>query len=599
MRRLHLISLAVVWLVMISVAACSTPPTPAAPTVAPAPTATPVTESEPASEATIDYENDLEDFDPTNFDDPTNVDNEWFPMQPGTQLALEGVTEDAGRSIPHRITFTVTDLTKVINGVRTVVAWVVDSSNDQVVEKEIAFYAQDNDGNVWYLGEYPEEYENGKFVDAPAWIAGLKGAKPGIMMLADPQPGMSSYSQGWGPAVNWTDRAQVAEMGTQTCVPVDCYEDVVVTEEFNQEEPGAFQLKYYARGVGNVQVGWRGADATRETLELVEYVQLSPEALAEVRAQALELEQRAYEISKEVYDQTPPSEAPPGAITVGEVSQEEATQSEAAQAQAIESESAEPAFMDFAPGNFDDSTNIDNEWMPLQPGTHWAYEGITVEDGEEIAHRIEFTVTDLTKEIAGVSTAVAWIADYSDGELVEMELSFYAQDNDGNVWYLGEYPEEYEEGKFVAAPTWIAGLEDARAGVKMMAEPQLGMPSYFQGWGPAVEWSDYGQVDHVGQQTCVAVDCYEDVLVIAESSLEETNAFQLKYYARGVGEVRVGWRGEDATQEELELVQHVRLDSDALAEVRRMALLLEQHAYARSEDVYAQTSPAEHRPLVE
>jgi hypothetical protein len=596
MRSFHLISLAAVWLVLVLFSACSAPSTPAvptaAPTLAPVPTATPITESEPASEATIDFEGDLADFDPTNFDDSTNIDNEWFPMQPGTQLVLEGVTEDAGRSIPHRITFTVTDLTKVINGVRTVVAWVVDSSHDQVVEKEIAFYAQDNDGNVWYLGEYPEEYENGKFVGAPAWIAGLKGARAGIMMLADPKPGAPSYSQGWGPAVNWTDRAQVAEVGTQTCVAVDCYEEVLVAEEFNQEEPGAFQLKYYARGVGNVRVGWRGADATREELELVELVHLSPEALAEIRTQALELEQRAYQISKEVYDQTPPSEAPPDAITVRDMSQEDLT--EAPQEEATQSESPEPAFMDFAPDNFSDSTNIDNEWMSLKPGTRWVYEGTTVEDGEEIAHRIEFTVTDLTKEIEGVPTVVAWIADYSDGELVELELSFYAQDNDGNVWYFGEYPEEYEEGEFVAAPTWIAGLIDAKAGIKMMADPQQGMPSYFQGWGPAVEWSDYAQVDQMGQETCVPVDCYQDVLVTAESSLDETDAFQLKYYARGVGEVRVGWRGADATQEELELIELVQLSPEDMADVRAQALDLEKHAYEISQHVYGRTPPAEY-----
>ena len=127
----------------------------------------------------------------------------------------------------------------------------------------------------------------------------------------------------------------------------------------------------------------------------------------------------------------------------------------------------------------------------------------------------------------------------------------------------------------------------------MDSEPQLETPPYFQGWGPAVEWSDYGQVDQVGQETCVAVDCYENVLVIAESSLDEPNAFQLKYYAPGVGHVRVGWRGDDATQEELELVELEQLDSEALAEVRAAALALEQHAYKISPGVYAQTAPAE------
>jgi hypothetical protein len=259
-------------------------------------------------------------------------------------------------------------------------------------------------------------------------------------------------------------------------------------------------------------------------------------------------------------------------------------------------EYSEASFVDFDPSRFDRSTNIDNEWYSLQPGMHFVYEGTATEDGESILRRIVFTVTDLTKEIAGVQTVVALIEDYNDDQLVELEIAFYAQDNDGNVWYLGEYPEEYEDGEFVAAPTWIAGLEDARAGVKMMADPQLETPSYFQGWGPAVEWSDYAQVDQVGQETCVPVDCYEDVLVIAESSLAETDAYQLKYYARGVGEVRVGWRGADATQEDLELVEFVQLDADALAEVRALALELEAHAYEISTEVYAHTSPAEYTP---
>jgi len=256
---------------------------------------------------------------------------------------------------------------------------------------------------------------------------------------------------------------------------------------------------------------------------------------------------------------------------------------------------------DFDPGNFDRSTIIDNPWLPLKPGTQWVLEGTTTEGGETFAHRIEFTVTDLTKEIEGVHTIVAWIVDYGDGELVEQEIAFYAQDNDGNVWFLGEHPEEYEDGALVDAPTWIAGLEGARAGIAMKAEPQLGMPSYPQGWGPAVEWTDRGQVSQMGQQICVPVDCYEDVLVIDEFNPEEPNAFQLKYYAPGVGFVRVGWRGKDATREELELVEFVQLgaeemadvQAEALAEIRTEALELEQHAYQISPNVYAHTPPVQ------
>jgi hypothetical protein len=253
----------------------------------------------------------------------------------------------------------------------------------------------------------------------------------------------------------------------------------------------------------------------------------------------------------------------------------------------------------FDVGAFDRSIQIDNAWMPLKPGTRFVYEGTTIEDdGTAVPHRVVIHVTDLTKVIGGIRTLVTWDLDYSDGELVEAELAFFAQDTSGTVWRVGEYPEEYEDAKFVAAPAWIHGLEGARAGIMMPATPRLGTPSYAQGWGPAVNWTDRGQVDQVGQKTCVPAGCYEDLLVIAETSAQEADAQQLKYYARGVGNVRVGWRGAgEKTKETLELTKVERLNATALADVRAKALAMEQSAYRRSKAVYAHTPPAEQRTL--
>ena len=582
MRHRQLIILAAVGLVAILVAGCASAPT-ATPTEATKSTAAPTVTSELLLEPTVDFASELEDFNPSNFDDPTNIDNPWLPLVPGMQYTYEGVRKEGGEDTELLVIITVTDLTKEIDGVATLVSWDEDYSAGELVETELAFYAQDNDGNVWRMGEYPEVYENNKFVEAPAWISGLKGAQAGIMMAADPQLGGRSYSQGWGPAVGFTDRWQVDQGDQETCVPVDCYDGVLVTAEYSEEEPDAFQLKFYAADVGNVRVGWRGLDASREVLELVEIVQLSPSALADAREQALELEARAYEISKEVYDQTPPSEVLGEATTVEDSEPEEME----------ESEEPVKVFEDFDPTSFDSPTTIDNEWLPLLPGTQWIYEGVTVEDDEELPHRIEFTVTDLIKEIDGIETVVVYVVDISDDQLVEAEIAFYAQDNDGNIWYFGEYPEEYEDGELVEAPAWLHGSEDALAGIKMMADPQLGTPPYFQGWGPAVEWTDYGQVDEVDQETCVPVDCYEGVLVIAESSLEEEDAYQLKFYAVNVGNVRVGWRGADASQEELELVEFVQLSPEALAEIRVLALELEESAYENADSVFGNTPPSQ------
>jgi hypothetical protein len=248
-----------------------------------------------------------EDFDRAQFDDPTHIDNKWLPLTPGTQLVYEGsaIVDEEGRQT-RRVVTTVTDLSKVIDGVRTLVIWERDYTAGQLSEPELAFFAQDNTGNVWLVGEYPEEYENGKFDKAPAWISGQKGARAGITMLAEPQLGTPDYAQGFAPPpVDFTDRARVYKIGPKTCTPVECYQNVLVTEEFNPDEPGASQLKYYASGVGNVRVGWRGEkEQEKETLELVELNHLDPEALAKVRKKTLQMDGRAYERS-EVYRETP------------------------------------------------------------------------------------------------------------------------------------------------------------------------------------------------------------------------------------------------------------------------------------------------------
>jgi hypothetical protein len=252
-------------------------------------------------------------------------------------------------------------------------------------------------------------------------------------------------------------------------------------------------------------------------------------------------------------------------------------------------------FENFDASRFDQSTRIDNQWMPLKPGTRFVYEGTTIEDdGQAVPHRIVIHVTDLTKMIGGIRALVTWDLDYTDGELVEAELAFFAQDSAGSVWRMGEYPEEYDGTKVVAAPAWIHGFEAARAGIEMQAEPRPGTPSYSQGWGPAVSWTDRGQVDQLGQKVCVPVTCYEGVLVIAESSAQEPDAQQLKYYAPGVGNIRVGWRGAgEKTKETLELTKVEQLDQAALAEVRAKALELERGAFQRSATVYAHTPPLE------
>jgi hypothetical protein len=254
------------------------------------------------------------DFSPSRFGQNSYVvDNTWFPMKPGTQLSFEGSALDGEERVQRRTVWTITDLVKTIGGVRNAVAWERDFVNDELVEAELALFAQDKAGNVWHTGEYPEEYEEGKFIGAPAWFHGIKGAYAGITMHATPRVGTPDYQQGYAPPpLNWVDRGKVSKKNVMTCVPAGCYHALLI-REFETGVPEAFQLKYYGRGVGNVRVGWEGAeDQDHEELRLVKITQLKAQGLAKARAEAMKMERHAYQVSKAVYGKTPPMTMRPG-----------------------------------------------------------------------------------------------------------------------------------------------------------------------------------------------------------------------------------------------------------------------------------------------
>jgi len=242
-------------------------------------------------------------FDARDFTQPTQIDSRYFPLVPGTQYILDGIANRGGGPLPHRVIFTVTDLVKEIDGVDALCVYDRDYNEQILAEAELAFFAQDDDGNVWTMGEYPEEYSNGEFIGAPStWISGLSGADAGLLC-----PGVmltSNFLQGWAPDVNFLDCGRIFMVNQSTCVPLNCYENVLVVDEWSPLEPGSgHQQKYYAPGVGNVRIGAID-DPEGETLVLVNILHLTPEQMAEVRRETLQLEARAYEINH-IYRQTP------------------------------------------------------------------------------------------------------------------------------------------------------------------------------------------------------------------------------------------------------------------------------------------------------
>ncbi|WP_440955470.1 hypothetical protein ACSAZK_00385 [Methanosarcina sp. Mfa9] len=192
------------------------------------------------------------------------IDNPYFPLVPGTTFVYEGESDEGD---PLRTEVYVTDETRVVMGVTTIVVRESEYEDDELEEETFDWYAQDKDGNVWYFGEESKEYDEGEVVStAGSWEAGVDGAQPGIIMPGDPQVGDIYYQEFYlGEA---EDQAEVVSLTESVTVPYGSFEDVLKTREWNPLEPGQEENKYYTSGVGLLlEEEVEGGD---ERLELVE-----------------------------------------------------------------------------------------------------------------------------------------------------------------------------------------------------------------------------------------------------------------------------------------------------------------------------------------
>ncbi len=239
-------------------------------------------------------------FDPANFGEPAGGANRWLPLRTGYQSVRQGSLNRGHRRLTHRRVYTVTDVTKEINGVRTVVVLDQDIDGNEIAEQALDYLAQDKQGNVWYLGSYTESYEGGQFVNVnDAWLAGVRGGRAGILMLAAPGVASPSYTQGYVPGEGATT-ARVSKVGQKKCVPFKCYADVLVIVEGGENV-------FYAPGVGAIKTEPRRAGGENETEELVNLTQLSSAGLSELSAETLKLDEHARTTSGRVFGTSAPA----------------------------------------------------------------------------------------------------------------------------------------------------------------------------------------------------------------------------------------------------------------------------------------------------
>lgn len=194
-----------------------------------------------------------------NFSDP--LVNDYYPLEPGVTTVFEGGGE--------HVEVTVTAETKVIMGVTTHVITDQVTVDGELTEDTVDWYAADNFGNVWYFGEKTAEYENGQITSTEgSWEAGVDGAWPGIIMLADPRMG-DTYRQEFL-AGEAEDVAKVYAVNDSVSMPTGTYDQALVTEDWSLLTPDVRERKWYAPGIGVVyEETVQGGSATLSLIDVI------------------------------------------------------------------------------------------------------------------------------------------------------------------------------------------------------------------------------------------------------------------------------------------------------------------------------------------
>jgi hypothetical protein len=176
------------------------------------------------------------------------VDNPWFPLLPGSHWVYRG-TKDGK---PARDFVTVTKQTRTIDGAPCAAVSDRLYLSGRLEERTTDWYSQDAKGNVWYFGEATAELDRAGHVKntSGSWLAGVKGAKPGIFMFARPKAGRSArqeYLKGQA-----EDHFKVLSLHVRVKVPYGEWRTALLTKEWTPLEPGTIDHKLYVRGIGTV-----------------------------------------------------------------------------------------------------------------------------------------------------------------------------------------------------------------------------------------------------------------------------------------------------------------------------------------------------------
>jgi hypothetical protein len=202
----------------------------------------------------------IETFRPAEFG--PEITNPYFPLPVGMSRVYEG--DEEGTQL--RVEEEVLPDTHLVAGVETRIVEVNEFEDGELVEHTLDYYAQHDDGSVWYFGEDVDDYENGEIVGHKgAWLAGQDGALPGLFMPANPEVGQK-FEQERAPGVA-EDESEIVEAGLSLEVPAGAFEDCIKTDDFAPLD-NARESKFYCPDVGPVR--------EQSDTVLLELIQLAP-----------------------------------------------------------------------------------------------------------------------------------------------------------------------------------------------------------------------------------------------------------------------------------------------------------------------------------
>ncbi len=170
----------------------------------------------------------------------TNITNKYFSLPIGTKFVYEAKLPEG----TERNEILITNQTKIIMGVTTLIYWDRVWLNGELIEDTRDYLAQDAEGNLWYFGEDVDNYVDGKLADHHgSWIAGVDGAKPGIWMKQNPVVGETYRQEHYlGEA---EDMADVLSLTETVTVPYGTFTNCLKTKDYTPLDPSAIEYKYY------------------------------------------------------------------------------------------------------------------------------------------------------------------------------------------------------------------------------------------------------------------------------------------------------------------------------------------------------------------